>query len=62
VAGGIGLDTIDAVVALEPAIIVVGSAITKAADPAEAARAIREAMRKLHKVPQRMHGETQRGT
>ena len=44
VAGGIGLDTIEAVAALKPEIVVVGSAITGASDPAGAAQAIRERM------------------
>lgn len=42
VAGGINPDTIDAVAALRPAIIIVGSAITQAAKPAQAARMLRE--------------------
>jgi 3-hexulose-6-phosphate synthase len=44
VAGGIKLDNIDAVLALDPEIVVVGSAITRAADPAQAARTLRERM------------------
>jgi 3-hexulose-6-phosphate synthase len=44
VAGGIGLDTIDDIVALNPAIVVIGSAITKAPDSARVARAIRKRM------------------
>jgi 3-hexulose-6-phosphate synthase len=44
VAGGIGLDTIDDIVALNPAIVVIGSAITRAPDPASMARAIRKRM------------------
>jgi 3-hexulose-6-phosphate synthase len=42
VAGGVSLRTIDQVVALQPAIVVVGGAITRAPNPAEAARAIHE--------------------
>jgi len=44
VAGGISLDRIDAVLALGPAIIVVGSHITRAADPIAAACAFRATM------------------
>lgn len=43
-AGGIKLETIDAVTALRPAIIVVGGAITRAPNPAQAASRIRERM------------------
>jgi 3-hexulose-6-phosphate synthase len=45
VAGGVSLQTIDQVAALKPAIVVVGGAITRAPDPAEAARAIHERIR-----------------
>ncbi len=41
VAGGISLDRIDAILALGPAIVVVGSHITRAADPVAAACAFR---------------------
>lgn len=41
-AGGIGPDTLDAVIAVEPEIVVVGSAITEAASPKEIAAWIRE--------------------
>ncbi len=44
VAGGITVQTIEAVTALEPVIVVVGSAITRAINPARAARMIRERM------------------
>lgn len=46
IAGGIGLRTIDAVITLEPEIVVVGGAITSATDPAGVAHAIRERMRR----------------
>ncbi|NGP44833.1 Fe-S cluster assembly protein HesB [Bacillaceae bacterium SIJ1] len=42
VAGGINLQTVPAFLPIQPEAIIVGSAITKAADPQEAARAIRE--------------------
>jgi len=42
VAGGINTNTIDAVAALQPEIIVVGGAITRAADPAAVAYQLRE--------------------
>jgi 3-hexulose-6-phosphate synthase len=42
VAGGIKLSNVDAVLALSPEIVVVGSAITRAADPIQAAFAFRE--------------------
>ncbi|RMF80110.1 MAG: 3-hexulose-6-phosphate synthase [Chloroflexi bacterium] len=42
IAGGIDLNMIEAVVALQPAIIVVGGAITRAYNPAEAARQLHE--------------------
>lgn len=45
VAGGIGPGAIDAVAALRPEIVVVGSAIAGAADPVRVAQAIRERMR-----------------
>jgi 3-hexulose-6-phosphate synthase len=41
-AGGIGPDTLDAVLAVEPEILVVGSAITEAENPREVAKWIRE--------------------
>ena len=41
-AGGIGPDTLQAVIAVEPEIVVVGSAITEAASPKEIAGWIRE--------------------
>ena len=44
VAGGISLDTIEAILALEPAIVVVGSHITGADDPLAAACAFRAAI------------------
>jgi 3-keto-L-gulonate-6-phosphate decarboxylase len=43
-AGGIKLETIEAVAALNPAIVVVGGAITRSDHPAEAANRIRERM------------------
>ena len=46
VAGGISSKTIDKYVALKPDIIIVGSAITRAADPVEEARLIKEAIKK----------------
>lgn len=45
VAGGIKLSTIDAIVELQPDILIVGGAITRAPNPAEAALALRERMR-----------------
>ncbi len=44
VAGGIKLDNLDSVLRLNPQIVVVGSAITKAGDPAQVARAFHERM------------------
>ena len=44
VAGGINLDNIDAVVTLKPAIVIVGSAITRSDDPAAAVRNLRKRM------------------
>lgn len=44
VAGGINRSTIDSIAALKPDVVVVGSAITKAADPADAARTLYERM------------------
>jgi 3-hexulose-6-phosphate synthase len=44
VAGGINLSTIDTIVAVQPDVIVVGSAITRAADVAGTARALYERM------------------
>ena len=46
VAGGISSKTIDKYVALKPDIIIVGSAITRAADPVDEARLIKEAIKK----------------
>lgn len=45
VAGGINLSTIDAIVALQPDILIVGGAITGASKPLEAVLALRERMR-----------------
>ena len=42
IAGGVGLDTIDAVVAIEPEIVIIGGAITTAPDPARIAQQIRQ--------------------
>lgn len=42
VAGGIGLDTIDAITALSPEIIIIGGAISTAADPLRIVREIRQ--------------------
>ncbi len=42
VAGGINLKTIDSIAALRPAVVIVGSAITGAADPAGMAQALQE--------------------
>jgi 3-hexulose-6-phosphate synthase len=47
VAGGINLETIEAVAALQPQIVVVGAAITRAQDPAQAASRIRERMKAI---------------
>jgi 3-hexulose-6-phosphate synthase len=44
-AGGISLATLNPVLALEPRIVIVGGAITRASDPAAAAQAISERMR-----------------
>jgi 3-hexulose-6-phosphate synthase len=44
VAGGIGPDAFPAIAALRPQVVIVGSAITGAPDPAAAARAIRDRM------------------
>jgi 3-hexulose-6-phosphate synthase len=46
VAGGISSKTVDQYVALNPDIIIVGSAIVRAADPVGEARKIKEAMKK----------------
>ena len=46
VAGGISLDNVGAILALDPAIVVVGSHITRAADPVAAAIAFRAAIAK----------------
>jgi 3-hexulose-6-phosphate synthase len=45
VAGGIKLSTIDAIVELQPEILIVGGAITRAPSPVEAVLALRERMR-----------------
>lgn len=45
VAGGINSETIADYVALEPNIVIVGSGILKAADPVEAAKRIKAALR-----------------
>lgn len=45
VAGGVTLDRLDSVAAAEPDVIIVGSAITRAASPEQAARAFRQRMR-----------------
>lgn len=42
VAGGVGLPTIDSILTLNPAIVVVGGAITRAADPAVVTKRLRE--------------------
>ena len=44
VAGGVGLPTIDSILALNPAIVVVGGAITRAADPTAVTIRLRERM------------------
>jgi 3-hexulose-6-phosphate synthase len=44
VAGGINLSTIDSIVALQPDILIVGGAITRAPNPVEAVLALRERM------------------
>ena len=44
VAGGISVETIDALVALRPDTVIVGGAITRAAQPAAAARRLKERM------------------
>lgn len=44
VAGGIGLDALPAIAALRPQVVIIGSAITGASDPAAAARAMRQGM------------------
>jgi 3-hexulose-6-phosphate synthase len=44
VAGGVGLPTIDSILAQNPAIVVVGGAITRAADPAAVTKRLREKM------------------
>lgn len=41
-AGGINLDSLPAIVSTNPDVLIIGSAITKAADPAAAARTIKE--------------------
>ncbi len=45
VAGGISLSTIDAIVTLQPDILIVGGAITRASNPSQAALALRERIR-----------------
>jgi 3-hexulose-6-phosphate synthase len=50
VAGGIGPGTIDAVLAAHPAIVVVGSAITGAADPVAAARELHAAIERFDRA------------
>lgn len=45
VAGGINLDSLQAIISVHPAVIIVGSAITRAADPAAAARAFHNRIR-----------------
>ncbi|HET7375978.1 MAG TPA: 3-hexulose-6-phosphate synthase [Anaerolineae bacterium] len=47
IAGGINLKNIDSVLAIRPEIIIVGSAITRAPDPAEAARALYDRIHSL---------------
>ncbi len=44
VAGGVGLPTIDSILALNPSIVVVGGAITRAADPAAVTQRLRDRM------------------
>ncbi len=44
VAGGVGLPTIDSIMALKPTIVVVGGAITQAADPAAVTTRLRDRM------------------
>jgi len=44
VAGGINLSTIDAIVALQPDILIIGGAITRASNPLEVVLALRERM------------------
>ncbi|MBA3868026.1 MAG: orotidine 5'-phosphate decarboxylase [Anaerolineae bacterium] len=44
VAGGVGLPTVDAILAQNPAIVVVGGAIARAADPAAVTKLLRERM------------------
>ena len=50
VAGGINLTTLDSVLELSPAIVVVGSAITKAAKPAEIAQVIHDRISSYDRV------------
>lgn len=47
VAGGITLDSLPGLLRLRPEVLIVGSAITKAPDPAEAARRFHESVRQL---------------
>jgi 3-hexulose-6-phosphate synthase len=44
VAGGVGLPTIDSIMAQDPAIVVVGGAIARAADPAAVTKLLRDRM------------------
>lgn len=46
-AGGITLDSLPGLLAMKPEVIIVGSAITKAADPVAAARSFQDCIRKL---------------
>lgn len=46
-AGGITLDSLPGLFAMKPEVLIVGSAITKAADPAAAARSFQDCIRKL---------------
>ncbi|MNB72894.1 3-hexulose-6-phosphate synthase [compost metagenome] len=48
-AGGITLESLPGLLAMEPEVLIVGSAITKAPDPAAAARAFREAIDELRR-------------
>ena len=45
IAGGVKLDALEQILPLAPQVVIVGSAITAAADPAEAARAFQERLR-----------------
>lgn len=46
-AGGITLDSLPGLFAMKPEVLIVGSAITKAADPTAAARSFQDCIRKL---------------